>query len=123
MFKHLQLQALTWPHLGKHLNLDSNEEAATGRHEQRHPQGFCRCNKGHSEGHERVHLVPIQGRCLCAIASRHSSLVALGFAALSHDADLFLGNLVMNMKNVFGPLKNATSFSHSSSYRVSLQSL
>jgi hypothetical protein len=65
----------------------------------------------------------MQGRCLCAIVAMHPSLVALGFVALSHDADLFLGNLVMKMKNAFGPLKNVTSFSHSSSCRGSLQSL
>lgn len=59
---------------------------------------------------ERVHLVQIQGRCLCATAPVHSSLVALGFVALSHSADLFLGNLVRKMKNVFGPLKNVTFF-------------
>lgn len=71
---------------------------------------------------EREHPVQIQGRCLCAIAPVHSSLVALGFVALSRSADLFLGNLVRKMKNVFGPLKNVTFFFHSSSFRVSLQS-
>lgn len=55
-----------------------------------------------------------------AVAAKHLSLVLFCFFALSYNADLFPRNLVMKMKNVFGPLKKVALF-HALSYRAGLQ--
>lgn len=44
------------------------------------------------------------------VAAKHLSLVSFCFFPLSNNADLFPRNLVMKMKNVFGPLKKVALF-------------
>lgn len=52
----------------------------------------------------------MSGSKVNAIAAKHLSLVSFCFFALSYNADLFPRNLVMKMKNVFGPLQKVALF-------------